>query len=271
MENPPLNPQAVFSRQFSIPYSDINRFAELTLPKIFDYFQDIAFIHADRMAYAIEKKTEFDIAAVWTQMKGHIDVMPKWKEKITISTWISPVEKGQHLAYRNFAIENQEGTEIGYGYGAFVFFDLKTRRAIPIPDSMLAYPTFDRYKDQHPFAGLPSLAEESSNVTKSSEIVATWSDIDLYQHVNNVRYITWALDGMPHEFLKGHRCYDVEIQFKKEMRLRDRAQIYTQNAEDEPNQLRLQHEIKSLPQDTHPSHVFAKLQSHWQKRNVHRQ
>ena len=250
MENSPVNPQAVFSQHFLIPYSDINRFAELTIPKIFDYFQDIAFIHADRMAYAIEKKTQFDFAAVWTQMKGHMDVIPKWKDEITISTWISPVEKGQHLAYRNFAIENSAGTEIGYGYGSFVFFDLKTRRAIPIPDSVLAYPTYDRNKGRHPFAKLMPLSEDASNpseMTSIPEISAVWSDIDLYQHVNNVRYISWALDNLPHDFLKNHRCHDVEIQFKKEMRLRDRAKISQQNSENNSGAPQRLHVIKSLP------------------------
>ena len=262
-----MKPQAVFTQQFSIQYGDINRFGELTLPKIFDYFQDIAFIHADHLAYAIEKKTHFNYAAVWTQMKGHMDVMPKWKEIISISTWISPVEKGQHLAYRNFSIENSTGKEIGYGYGAFVFFDLKNRKAIPIPDEMVNYPTYDRNKDNHTFAVLPTLSEDSSDITKSLEILAVWSDIDLYQHVNNVRYISWALDNLPYKFLKGYQCRDVEIQFKKEMRLNDRAMIYSHNSEEEAGQFRINHVIKSSPDETQSRHEITKLQTLWEKRN----
>jgi acyl-ACP thioesterase len=265
-----MKTQAVYSQQVSIQYGDINRFGELTLPKIFDYFQDIAFIHADHLAYAVEKKKEFDYAAVWTKMKGHMDIIPKWKDVITISTWISPVETGQHLVYRNFAIENSAGKEIGNGYGAFVFFDLKTRKAIPIPDEMVAYPTHDRYKDQHPFAVLPALSDEASNPTEIAccpEISAVWSDIDLYQHVNNVRYISWAMDNLPHEFLKTHQCQDVEIQFKKEMRLRDRAEIYTQNSENEFGHLRIRHEIKLLSHDNQSGHTLAKLQTVWRKRS----
>ena len=58
-----------------------------------------------------------------------------------------------------------------------------------------------------------------------------------------------------------------QIQFKKEMRLRDRAMIYTQNSEEESGQLWINHVIKSIPIDNKEGHEIAKLHTLWQKRD----
>ncbi len=45
-----------------------------------------------------------------------------------------------------------------------------------------------------------------------------YSDVDINQHMNNTRYIQWALDLI--DFDKHHQCFisDINIQYRKEIR-----------------------------------------------------
>ncbi|MHA1584753.1 MAG: hypothetical protein ACTSWL_05835, partial [Promethearchaeota archaeon] len=172
---------------------------------------------------------------------------------------------------RNFIIKNQNDEKIGYGYGSFLFFDIKERKAIPIPEEVLNYPTSDHIKLEHHFDLLSAQSEvlpENSHIT---DIKVNWGDIDLYQHVNNVKYISWMLDSVPQEILQTYQCFDIEIQYKKELRLGNLGKIYSQVLEEESGSLKINHLLKSNSTDKHPEREIAKLQTLWQKRNIKNQ
>ncbi|MCL1832895.1 MAG: thioesterase, partial [Leptospirales bacterium] len=52
-------------------------------------------------------------------------------------------------------------------------------------------------------------------------------DCDFYQHVNNVKYVEWCIETLPIEFLKKHRLYEIDINFKKESSIGDRLIVKT--------------------------------------------
>jgi len=56
-----MNQDAIFTQKLFIEYGDVDRLGELSFPKLFNFFQNIAFNHSDLMAQAIENKKIFTV------------------------------------------------------------------------------------------------------------------------------------------------------------------------------------------------------------------
>ncbi|MHA1674245.1 MAG: acyl-[acyl-carrier-protein] thioesterase [Promethearchaeota archaeon] len=211
---------AIFSRIFTVSYTDTDKYGELTFPNLFHYLEEIAFLHADEIAQKYEAKSSFDFAVVWTKMKVELTKLPHWKDQIKISTWITPFDPSQKYAYRNFKF-TKNGETIGHGYGSLLFFDLKQRKAIPIPKEVQGYPTHDEIPGGHQFNQITVTSSE-----KPTSSVVHYYDLDIYQHVNNSKYLEFGLSQIESNFINEHRLISAELHFLKELRMNDEVLIH---------------------------------------------
>jgi acyl-ACP thioesterase len=58
-----------------------------------------------------------------------------------------------------------------------------------------------------------------------------YSDLDLYDHVNNAKYMQWILDSYPEELLRRNEIVLFEINFLAEAKMGDEVAIHTQGLE----------------------------------------
>ena len=203
---------SIFAQEFPVRYGDIDISGHASIKSFFSNFQEIGFNHADVLAQKYNGKKEFSFAVVWTKLKVVLKRIPKWKEILTYSSWISPLIQNSKIATRNFKIEDSQHNQIGYGYGTMVFFDMIKRKSIEIPKELLIYPTHNHSIGNHEFSQLDSLSNYDHQIT----ITTRYTDLDIYRHVNNVRYINWVIDSMPLDILKKKKCYEAEIHFLNE-------------------------------------------------------
>jgi len=57
------------------------------------------------------------------------------------------------------------------------------------------------------------------------------SDLDLNQHVNNARYIEWALESVPLEIWRGYQLQRIEISFRAETKYGERVIVQTEQSD----------------------------------------
>lgn len=205
---------SIFTQKFPVQYGNIDISGFASIMSIFNNFQEIGFNHADILAQKYNGKREFSFAVVWTKLKVVMKRLPKWKETLTYSSWISPLIQNSKIAIRNFEIQDSQNKQIGYGYGTMVFFDMVKRKSIEIPEELLLYPTHDHFIGNHEFSKLDRLSDFDNQII----IKTRFTDLDPYRHVNNVRYINWVIDSMPIDILKKKKCYETEIHFLNEAR-----------------------------------------------------
>ena len=203
---------SIFTQKFPVQYRDIDSSGYANIMSFFNNFQEIGFNHADLLTQKYSGIKEFSYAVVWTRLKVVMSRFPKWKEILTYSSWISPVIKDSRFAVRNFEIKDSQNKQIGFGYGSMVFFDIIKRKSIEIPKELISYPTHDNPIGNNEFSKLGKLSTYDHRIT----IQTHYTDLDIYQHVNNVRYITWAIDSMPIDLIKKKKCYETEIHFLNE-------------------------------------------------------
>ena len=237
---------SIFTQEFPVRYGDIDISRHASIKSFFSNFQEIGFNHADVLAQKYNGKQEFSFAVVWTKLKVVMKRIPKWKEMLTYSSWISPLTQNSRIATRNFKIEDSQHSQICYGYGTMVFFDMIKRKSIEIPEELLIYPTYDHAIGNHEFSKLDSLSTYDHQIT----IKTQYTDLDIYRHVNNVRYVNWVIDSMPIDILKKNKCYETEIHFLNEAKngitINSNTKILTENEKITANHEIIREDGKSI-------------------------
>ena len=159
----------------------------------------------------------------WVLRGGSIrfDRYPSYADSILIETWISKWTTFQ--GFREFVMLDAGGEECVKATTAWAFIDLNSRRPVPIPEDFRERWEFDGSKALEAALMKKPLEVPSKILSETFSIRRT--DIDGNLHVNNVRYLEWVLETVPHEFYAENELESVEGAFLKEARFEDQIEV----------------------------------------------
>ncbi len=201
-----------FDKQFELRYFEMNEFGVASPTTILTLLEETAADHCYSIDYGLYKLEKENIG--WVLVSGimQIDKYPKYKDKITIRTWISKYSAIKGL--RENLIYDEQNNIIGRAKGLWVFFDIGKRMPVRI---------FNDIKEKWSFCSEESIEH---NITKKIEAVnnpdyelkfeAHKYDTDMIKHVNNIRYLQWALESVPDEIIENYYLYSIDGRFTAE-------------------------------------------------------
>lgn len=243
-----------FEKQFELRYLEMNYQAEATPTAILALLEEAAADHCLSIDYSLYDLMERNIG--WVLIAGYMQMerYPKYKEKITIKTWLSSYSAVRGI--RENIIYDEKGTIIGRAKGLWMFFDIEKRRPIPI---------FEDIKTKWGALRQESIIHDVAKKIAPID-VATYTDqfnvykydLDTNEHVNNIRYLHWVMDTIPKEILDNNFLYSIDGRFIAEAQLGDVITSFTERNE-EPNSFT--HTIK-----THQNKVCATAVTVWKAR-----
>ena len=82
--------------------------------------------------------------------------------------------------------------------------------------------------ERHPFSKI-DIADEKALVFERKVVL---SDLDIVNHVNNVKYLEWCLDLLDETSLLEQKISALEMNFLKELSLKDQVAIHELQQED---------------------------------------
>lgn len=226
-----------FKESFKIRASEIDFNQRATLPAICNLLQEIAGNHAQKLQFDITDLQQDELTWVLHRLNVKINRFPKWREEITIKTWPS---SGDGLrAYRDFLITDKNGNVIGKSLSYWLIMDMQSRRPTRIPKEILQLAP-DQTDHVLPITKtkLPDLV----NKDYAQQFEVRKSDLDLNQHVNNVRYIEWALSCLPETI----SVDEIDIQFMAESVLGDTILAVSEKASSNSNASSFHHQIQRI-------------------------
>ena len=202
----------------------MNKFGEASPTTILTLLEETAADHCFSINHSLYDLEEQNIG--WVVLSGVIkmDRYPRYREKITIRTWLSSYSTIKGI--RENIIYDEQGNIIGRSKGLWVFFDIKKRRPIQI---------FDNIKEKW-----SSCNEECINhdITKKIDSIDTAIyykdfiinrfDVDTNQHVNNIRYLQWLIESIPEEIIDNFYLHHIDGRFIAEALLGDIIMSYTE-------------------------------------------
>jgi medium-chain acyl-[acyl-carrier-protein] hydrolase len=154
---------------------------------------------------------------------------PKVNDEILINTY--PIRTQGVIGERGFEVYSETGELLLTAYSIWAYADLKNQKLLRPPveiivdfgeffpppmEKKLRFPSYT--KDENPYY-----------LTATREYIVTRRDIDTNDHVNNVKYIEWAMDDIPESFYNANRVRETKVNYKKQCRLGDKvvAEFYS--------------------------------------------
>jgi acyl-ACP thioesterase len=196
--------------------SDVTPDGTASVLALATYFQEAAGRHADALGVAMQDLLADGKAWVLARFRMEIERLPGWGEAVTLETWPSGLDR--LYATREVVFRDAEGAVLATGTSAWLVIDTERRRPLRPPEALYEIDVPDR---PAPLDGDEADLSAPTREDRSRRFTVRYHDLDLNRHVNNVRYLEWALETLPPEVLDEHRCAALALQFEAETTLGD--------------------------------------------------
>ncbi|MDI6401709.1 thioesterase [Balneolaceae bacterium ANBcel3] len=205
-----------YSRTYDIPYFLTDRYRKLRLTPLVQFLEDMAIRHSEHCGVGLDFYEKHNVAWVLAKWDVTIHRYPVFNEVITITT--APTSFRNFFGFRKFDIKDESGVLLAEGASLWIYVDTQKKRPLPVTEHLID--AYGLTPDQN--RPLPIAAPEPpENTDLSSDITIRSADIDTNLHVNNARYIEWALDTIPFSAIDGKQVKRLRVDYKKELQLGD--------------------------------------------------
>jgi len=193
----------------------------LRIDSLFILLQDTAALHADKLNLGFKALIEHNLAWVLSWVKVEVEAFPKFGDEIKIRTW--PKKKFKLYSLRDFFIFNKDGQIICKATTAWLPINIKSKRIIDT--SGLPAP-INYQENESAIDELPQKFSEPDNKIFILKKKMRYTDLDLNQHVNNIKYIELVMDSFPKDQFEKFQLKTIEINFISESKYDDEIEIY---------------------------------------------
>ena len=200
---------------------DVDCMKRLRLTAFLEKTQAVAEAHATLYGCGYHHLIGKNIVWVLSRMKVEVIRMPEWNEPVRLDTWHKRVER--IFALRDFILYDAHETPIIKATSAWLLMDVHARKMLRVEHILPHLAQVDIPQDA--IKSVPdklTAPEEHTWVIEKDHHVA-YSDIDLLNHVNNTKYVEWALDCLPlgDDTPNMHEMTSFQINFNVEARFQD--------------------------------------------------
>jgi len=217
----------VWVDEYTIRSYEVDSRRKITLPALGRFLQETAYHHAHNLELGYTHLKEKNQFWVLSRLLIKMFNYPVWGDRIEVHTWPTGVER--LFAIRDFKIADNSGITLGVAVSSWIILDSEKRRP--------QRPDFLKEEIGH-LVGEPALEERPVKIPniidspKGPVFPVRYSDLDLYNHVNNVKYIEWILDSYPVEMHHESEISTFEINFLSEAKYGNEISIYTESPDD---------------------------------------
>lgn len=227
----PISPNftSIFSKDWEINFTQCTPNGYLKYTDLCNLLQLTAGDHAEIGGISFTDMQEFHQAWVMSRMRIEIDSLPKWKDIVTIKTWIISLENSRSVR----ALEMHLNGEKIVGCETFwAVFNTKLRR----PEALaLPHEHFEKFGDTYSTQERVKKIDLQKEMKTMNERKVVLSDLDIVNHVNNVKYLEWCLDLVDYKLIMKQCLKSFDMNFMKELTLGDDVSIDEISSVDKSN------------------------------------
>jgi len=217
-----------FDKTFELRYFEMNKYGEASPTTVLTILEETAAEHCYSIGHCLYSLEKQNIG--WVLLSGVIDMIryPKYKECITIRTWISKYTlfKG----YRENIILDDSGNVIGKAKGVWAFFDIEKRKPTPVFQDIKAKWGINLEISKNINLDIIKIVDKGM---PKQEFNIYKADIDSNKHVNNIKYFHWLIESVPEEILDNYYLKTINAKFFSEANIGEKIQVYSENGLEE--------------------------------------
>lgn len=218
-----IDQNGIFRKKFNISYSQIDSHYHLKPSSAMMMLQDVAVSHSNAAGFTLEKLKEKNLA--WIIKGWHIDFYRPLMEMedVFFSSWTKAYKKLQ--CDRDFVAVDKDNFEVIKATSRWFLMDTKKRKPKKVDNEFLkSYIPSERPSF---FASLDYKLKDCSSLYEviQDSLYIKNSHLDTNEHVNNISYISIALDYFDYEMLKSSFLYHIDALYISELTLGNKVQI----------------------------------------------
>ncbi|WP_338378489.1 acyl-ACP thioesterase domain-containing protein [uncultured Flavobacterium sp.] len=223
-----INPNftSTYKQEFELTFLNCYPNGLLKYTDLCNFIQIVAGNHADLGGISYSDMQTKDQAWVVSRMRVEISKLPKWRDVVTMKTWIKSLENSRSIRCMEMYLNGEKimGCETYW-----VVINTKTRRPENLALNHDHFQLFDINATVKPTEKI-STNEEFKKVGNK---LVVFSDLDIVNHANNVKYLEWCLDFENSKKLLKSQVKAFDMNFMRELNLNDEAEIRNSSNENE--------------------------------------
>ncbi|WP_251862198.1 acyl-ACP thioesterase domain-containing protein [Clostridium sp. Marseille-Q2269] len=234
-----MNP-VITDKNFEINYHEIDFKKRVLFTNIMNYFEDVSMEQSETLGVGLEYLKNNNEAWVLYKWNVTIHRYPQYGEKIIVRT--IPLACRKFYAYRRFQVIDEAGNVVVSGDSIWFLIDIDKRRPKKVTkDLQAAYGLSE--SEEEPFKIEKIKFPEKFNY--KSKFQVRYSDIDTNLHVNNVKYISWAIESIPLDIVLNYTLENFIITYEKEVKYGNNMNVYSEIVHKDSNQITLVHKVEN--------------------------
>ena len=214
-----------FDKQFELRYFEMNDYGVASPTTILTLLEETAADHCFSINHSLYQLVEKNIG--WVLISGIMQMYryPRYKEKITIRTWMSKYTaiKG----FRENILYDEQNNIIGRAKGLWVFFNIERRRPVQIFDEIMQKWLY--CKEECMDYDIAEKIRAVENPDYEIKFKVNRYDTDMNRHVNNIRYLQWVIESVPKDVVDDYYLYSIDGRFISEAHYGDTIVSLTKN------------------------------------------
>ena len=218
-----------FTQDFIIPCYFTDASWCLKPTSFMDMAQEAANQHATVLGFGYDDLISSRTAWILSRMHVEFVDIPKWREKISLTTWHKGLDRLFFL--RDFVMTDENGNVRVKATTSWLVLNLETRRLVRDPKLMDEGTTCTENVLESPAdkVQMPKGVEPEFVM----EHLVSYSDIDMNAHTNNAMYMQWAMDAVDYQLASTRPVKSMTINFNHETKHGDNVALYRYILEDE--------------------------------------
>lgn len=202
----------------TIDLSDVDYARVYRMYNLFHQFEILATVNGEKVGLWNESMKDH---YGWVVSKQSLHLDEPIMQHDTIE-FITVADNGTHVTFpRNYFIY-KDNKQIGHCASLWTLIDIKNRRITSPKRIGMIPPVFTH--DMH--LATPENIAIHDELRYITERKVLYSDVDVNNHMNNRKYIEWALDIIDYNIYENYYISDLTIQYQKEVRPLETVSLY---------------------------------------------
>lgn len=230
-----------YEKEYELHYYDVDKNLEGNMSTIINILSDIGTKQSEELGSGMQSLVENNMT--WVFYNYHVKIFrnPTYGEKLKVKTEAVGFKK--FYALRNYEIKDSHGNVIVIANAIFLLINLEKRRMMRIPAEQ--YEIYGVEGDMKEEFKIPRL-EAPAEFKYQDTFRVRYSDIDSNQHVNNTKYVDWAIETLPEEIVNNYSLDEIKVTFEKECKYGETVNVYTDIRKGQDGSLITVHKIETL-------------------------
>ncbi|MDR0411780.1 MAG: acyl-ACP thioesterase [Treponema sp.] len=208
-------------KTFIVAFTDVDQSDRLKLSAVFDYFQDIATSHAEKLGVGRTSMAQTGEVWILSRLSVLIERRPKYRETITVRSW--PRGSERLFAIRDYDVIDENGKSVIRGRSGWLIVDIEKHKPLRPQEKVSKLPLNE---------GLDALLSLANircrdGLMLAGERTPFYSDIDYNGHVNNSRYVQWIQDITKPDILEKADHMRFDINYASETRFKETTELWS--------------------------------------------